>query len=921
VARRGRILAAGGGALLVVISSAWWGPQLLVPRLISEIEARASAQLRGELSLGVVSLSALKGFPQLTLTIDDVSLTGEGAFAGEELLAAGRLEATIELWPALRGTYIVDALSIHDGTAALQVAEDGSASWDLFVPTEEQPAAEASPPLQLSVNSLTLDRVTATYLDVPGKSSGLVGGLSGTGALTLDGDDLTLVLQAAAEQVTYIMDGVAYIEDGTLSADATLHSQLAESRYTFDDNRLVINALPLTMDGSVGLEEDGIDLDLRFTAADAGLKELLSAVPAIYAREYESIDAIGKISVDGSIIGRSTEALLPALSLDVTVADGRLRYPGLPGEVSDIVIDASLSSPAGPDLDKLAVDIRTLSGSLAGQSFDARLRVTDTQTDPFVDAALKMDLDLGRLGEFIPLGPDEAYSGRLRTDVRVSGRASAATEERYADFTATGPIAISGLRYDTPDFPHPIEIDQAAMSLTPAGLQIERLQARTGSSDALVTGQIDDLMGYVFEDADLQGSLSVTSTKIDMADFSVESEEAEAESAAGVVEVPAGYAMSVVLSAAELIYDDLRFEDVSGKIDIRDQRATLSKMALRGLGGRLSIDGSYTGRSGREPELDFMVGLLGLDIAQLAAQLDLATALAPIAAHAQGDMSAEVRLAGRLDQAMAMVLESLASSGQISSQQLTLTSVPALAALGEALGRSELADVAVRGLALKYELDQGRITLPPAALTLGQLPAVLSGTQGIDGSLDYTLAMDVPLREGGPIWDMVAGLVGEATMSQADTLLPETVTVAAALTGNVRSPKVALSLSQTRDQLLSGLRGAAEAALGAQIERVRDAVDAAISDAAQKVLDEAQTQADAILAAASTASDLLLDEADQQAKAMINATNNAVTRAVAEAAADKLKKEARKKSRQLLAKAESEAEALLSQAEAKAAKL
>ena len=895
MSRRARILIAGGGTLLVGVCTLWAAPRLLKPRLIAAVEAAADEQLKGTLSLGAVSLSAIRDFPRLTLTADDVSVTGEGDFDGEILLAAGRIQATLDLWDALEGRYTVEALRVRSGQALLHVSAGGAASWDLFEPTE--PADDDSP-LAFAITELDLDDIAVSYVDIPGGSTAMVEGLSGSGDLQMDGSTLNVALLGSAPSVTYRSGELAYVEQGSVTLDVRLHSDTDAGRYTLDDNRITLNALPLSLDGTVDFIDEGLDLDLTFAAADAGFKELLSAVPAIYARDFDGIDASGTIGLSGAIKGRSTEALMPGLSVDVSVTDGRFRYPSLPGEVSGITVDASLSSPEAEDLDDMVVDIRKLSGAMGGQPFDARLKVTDTQTDPLVDAQVRMDIDLGRLGEFIPLAPEESYSGRVTTDVRLAGRSSDAQAGRYAAFSASGPVEISGMRYDSPDFPHPIEIDAAEMALVPEGLRIDRLQARTGSSDALVSGQLDDLLGYVFEEKDLSGTLSIRSQRVDMADFSEEPAEGAAAEAGAVV-IPDGYALQIGLDADTVVYDDMTFSGVKGGVDVRDQRATLSKVTMAGLGGRIAVDGTYAARTGAVPRMDFTVGLEQLAVEQLAGQLDLTTMVAPLAAQARGALSAEFRLKGDLDEAMMPILTSLQSDGSLAARELTLAGAPIAVAVAQALNVPSFRDVTLSGLRMRYDLEAGRVKVKPTTLRFGGVPAVLSGSQGLDQSLDYTLVLDMPT--GGIGAKLTSGLLSDAGL--ALDVLPETLQVALKLGGTFSKPTVRVSLADAKDALLSSAR-----------EQVAEVA----SDAAAQILAEAQAQADEIMAIARKASRKLLDEADAQAQNLISAAKNPLARVAAEAAAEVLLKEARKQSRKLLNRAETKSDSLIAEAQVRA---
>ena len=69
---------------------------------------------------------------------------------------------------------------------------------------------------------------------------------------------------------------------------------------------------------------------------------------------------------------------------------------------------------------------------------------------------------------------------------------------------------------------------------------------------------------------------------------------------------------------------------------------------------------------------------------------------------------------------------------------------------------------------------------------------------------------------------------------------------------------------------------------------------------------------------AQAAADQVLAEADRQGDALVDAASGALAKSLAEKAADALRQQARKKSRQILARAETEADRILASAEEKA---
>ncbi len=70
----------------------------------------------------------------------------------------------------------------------------------------------------------------------------------------------------------------------------------------------------LEFTGSVAMIEEGINLVLTFNSPKTDFKHLLSMVPAIYAKDFESIQTSGKLMLDGHVKGLYNENNLPAFN-------------------------------------------------------------------------------------------------------------------------------------------------------------------------------------------------------------------------------------------------------------------------------------------------------------------------------------------------------------------------------------------------------------------------------------------------------------------------------------------------------------------------------------------------------------------------------------------------------------------------------
>ena len=144
-----------------------------------------------------------------------------------------------------------------------------------------------------------------------------------------------------------------------------MHLDLVNSKYTFEENEFRLNALVLGMDGWVAMPTDAIDMDLTFHAKETEFKNVLSLVPAVYARDFEGIETAGTLALDGFAKGVSDDDNIPGFALSLVVQDAMFHYPDMPKSAENIEIDLHVTNPGG-DADLTVTDLKNFHTDLAG---------------------------------------------------------------------------------------------------------------------------------------------------------------------------------------------------------------------------------------------------------------------------------------------------------------------------------------------------------------------------------------------------------------------------------------------------------------------------------------------------------------------------------------------------------------------------
>ena len=97
-----------GGLIVLVLILMLVLPYFYKDKLVELVKAEANKNLNATLDFGDVDLTFFAHFPQLTLKIEDLTLTGQGEFDGVQLVSFNSFNLVLGLGKVLAGEKIPD---------------------------------------------------------------------------------------------------------------------------------------------------------------------------------------------------------------------------------------------------------------------------------------------------------------------------------------------------------------------------------------------------------------------------------------------------------------------------------------------------------------------------------------------------------------------------------------------------------------------------------------------------------------------------------------------------------------------------------------------------------------------------------------------------------------------------------------------
>ncbi len=229
--------------------------------------------------------------------------------------------------------------------------------------------------------------------------------------------------------------------------------------------------------------------------------------------------------------------------------------------------------------------------------------------------------------------------------------------------------------------------------------------------------------------------------------------------------VPRNLDLALTADLGEVRLHRMTLADIRGGVSLRNGAAALDGLSMKALGGTLKASGSYsTAVDPTRPALKLSLDIRNASFERTFDELETVQQLVPLFRKTGGDYSLEMKMAAALDAAMAPDLMSLDAAGVIRSENIRIQNVEAFGKLADALGYDKLRTIESRDVAVRFRIAKGRIATEPFDLRIAGATVNLSGSTGLDQTIDYTARVSLPAEATGGLLSRIdVGIGGTFT--------------------------------------------------------------------------------------------------------------------------------------------------------------
>jgi hypothetical protein len=904
-------------------------PILFKGKLLEIAKKELNRMLTAEVDFSDLKLSFIRNFPDAYIALEDLTVTGKGEFEGETLVKFKSLSVTVDIMSVIKMDNIqVKSVLLDHPRISAHISKTGGRNWNVMkpkdIPSAEIPPDETAPDkapstVKIALNKFEIRSADIAFQDDSRKMTAIANALNFflQGNMTLDNVDLDLKLDIA--DVNFRMNNINMLTKARLNLDSKVAADLKNKTFTLKENSFNLNEIFLKFAGSVRMPDD-ININMTFAADKTDFKSVLRLVPAVYMKNFEIITTTGSFILSGYIKGVYNDKQMPNAGVNLAIDNAMFKYPNLPKSVNNINIKANAYYD-GAVFDRTTLDVDKLHFEMAGNPFDAELHVKTPSSDMQVAAKFLGKIDFDSMLDVIPLD-DISLKGLLECDFALAGRMSSLENKQYEDFDAKGSLKLSGVDFKNSSLPKTVKIARTQLDLTPKRVEMTNFDAIIGNSDISLNGTLENFIPFVLKGATVSGNLNLKSNNIDLSDFMKPKETAAKETAEkpeesspmSVIEVPKNIDFAVKANISSLLFDKWHITDVNGALLVRDGKLQMQNLGLNMLDGNIALSGEYNTQNIKVPSVNLDAVLKQVDVTSAISSFKILQKILPQPQNYAGKVTANLTMSGILDEHLSPVLNSVDSKGRLQTHNLRIQNSELFATMANLLKNEMWRTPTLNNITIRYVINDGRLTIEPVRMNIEQASLELTGSQGLDMSLDYKINAAVPVSAiGSGATDILNQIPGISRIKE--------IKVTGLITGTVTKPVVSLSVADMAGNVVEAVKETVKEIVKEQVQAVKEQAKEEIDKQISAIMAEAEKQAQSIRNTSKQAADKVRNEANASAKRLEDAAKSPLEQVAAKAAANKLRDEGKTNAAKLEQEAERQVAAVMDAAKKKADEL
>lgn len=487
-------------------------------------------------------------------------------------------------------------------------------------------------------------------------------------------------------------------------------------------------------------------------AVDANLQTVLdlASIPQFYPLDSIQLGGKTNIAIQTRGVYAPLKKLFPVTTADIHLDNGFIQTKYYPHPLENIQVSAQVRSSSN-SMTSLNVDVQPISFQFEGQPFLLKADLRNFSNLRY-NIYSKGVIDLGKIYQVFRMkGLD--VTGFIKTNLSLKGQQSDAMAGNYDALSNKGTMQVRKINIRSEYFPLPFFIEDGLFRFDQDKMWFDRFSARYGKSAFTLSGYLSNAIHYALQpNNSLRGKFELNSQYILVDQLmafaspatTTSSKPAAGSSTKGVILVPKDVSLDISAHATTVQYNGLQLDSVTGNIIIDSAAIRLQQTGFDLIGCRVKMDGSYASITPVKALFDYHINAQNFDVKKAYQNIALFHDLAPAAAKAEGIVSLDYSLKGRLDANMMPVYPSLEGGGTLTLQKIKMRGFKLFSAVSKGTGKESINDPDLSKVNIKTTIRNNIINIDPVKMRVAGFRPRVQGQTSFDGRLNLKFRLGLP---------------------------------------------------------------------------------------------------------------------------------------------------------------------------------
>jgi hypothetical protein len=529
-------------------------------------------------------------------------------------------------------------------------------------------------------------------------------------------------------------------------------------------------------------------------------------------------------------------------------ADKNFPQPIKNGNIKAVITNS------GGVADNTVIDISSGHIELGNNPVDFSLKLTQPVSAVNFTGHAKGRLTLDHLKQFGIIPKGTILSGTMNADAGFAGSNAAISKGEYDRITMSGNASLANVHYKSPATEDVVKVPSSNLTFNNTLVTIDNTTASYLGTNLKAKGSLSNLIGYMVGKQPLGGNLSLEADQVDLNKWmgttasltatTISSTTTTSAAASKPFAVPADMNLTVQTTAGKVIYDKVEYTNISGTLNLADEKIDLKNVKANALDGSLLINGSYATKVNKEkPDISLGYDVKNVDVQKAFYAFNTVQSLMPLGKFLAGKLHSQLSLTGNLKQNMFPLLNSLSGKGNMLLLEGALAKFKPLEKIAEVLDVDRLKSISVKDIKNYIEFSNGKVLVKPFIVHVNDIDMEIAGFHGFDQSLDYTIKMKLPRSYMGSKGNtLINNLVSSANAKGLPIKVGDVVNLALKVTGTISNPSVSVSLKEVAGDVMKDLEKQAidfaKAKADSLKQKAKDSLNIIKNKAEQKAKEE-----------------------------------------------------------------------------------